>query len=259
MKYVRGPRGNNLLMDDWRESYYWLRQNTKEDAVIASWWDYGYQIAGFSNRTTVVDNNTWNNTHIAQVGRILASPEAKAWKLAKELDIDYFLVFFGGINGHSGDDINKFMWMIRIAQGVFPDDVKEKDFLSSRGRYSPGKEDLTPTFRDSLMYKLSYNEFGSKYKIRNQKGEVYGYDQVRRVEIGDKNFKLKYFEEVYTTSKGLVRLYRLKSKGELFGAFSETRNAIKKRRSKKIKKKKPTKPTKLVKGKRSRAQPQFQM
>ena len=102
------------------------------------------------------------------------------------------------------------MWMIRIAQGVFPDDVKEKDFLSSRGRYSPGKEDLTPTFRDSLMYKLSYNEFGSKYKIRNQKGEVYGYDQVRRVEIGDKNFKLKYFEEVYTTSKGLVRLYRLK-------------------------------------------------
>lgn len=75
--------------------------------MIASWWDYGYQIAGFSNRTTVVDNNTWNNTHIAQVGRILASPEAKAWKLAKELDIDYFLVFFGGINGHSGDDINK--------------------------------------------------------------------------------------------------------------------------------------------------------
>ena len=149
--------------------------------------------------------------------------------------------------------------MIRIAQGVFPDDVKERDFLSARGRYGPSKEDLTPTFRDSLMYKLSYNEFGSKYKLRMQKGEVYGYDQVRRVEIGDKNFKLKYFEEVYTTSKGLVRLYRLKTKGELFGAFSETRSAIKKRRSKVIKKKKPVKPTKLVKGKRSRAQPQFQM
>ena len=35
-----------------------------------SWWDYGYQITGFSNRTTLVDNNTWNNTHIATVGLV---------------------------------------------------------------------------------------------------------------------------------------------------------------------------------------------
>ena len=32
-----------------------------------SWWDYGYQIAAMANRTTLVDNNTWNNTHIATV------------------------------------------------------------------------------------------------------------------------------------------------------------------------------------------------
>ena len=151
------------------------------------------------------------------------------------------------------------MWMIRIAQGVFPDDVKERDFLSKRGRYSPGKDDLTPTFRDSLMYKLSYNEFGTKHKFRNQKGEVYGYDQVRRVEIGHKNFNLKYFEEVYTTSKGLVRLYRLKTRNELFGGFADTKKAIKTRRSKKIKKIKATKPLKLVQGKRTRAKAQFQL
>ena len=36
-----------------------------EKSKILSWWDYGYQIAGFSNRTTIVDNNTWNFTHIA--------------------------------------------------------------------------------------------------------------------------------------------------------------------------------------------------
>lgn len=40
-----------------------------------SWWDYGYQITGFSNRTTIVDNNTWNYTHIATVGRAMASRE----------------------------------------------------------------------------------------------------------------------------------------------------------------------------------------
>lgn len=35
-----------------------------------SWWDYGYQIAGMANRTTLVDNNTWNNSHIALVSRV---------------------------------------------------------------------------------------------------------------------------------------------------------------------------------------------
>jgi len=34
------------ILDDFREAYYWLRQNTPEDATVMSWWDYGYQIAG---------------------------------------------------------------------------------------------------------------------------------------------------------------------------------------------------------------------
>ena len=50
------------LIDDFREAYYWLRQNTPQDAVVMSWWDYGYQIAGMADRPTLVDNNTWNNS-----------------------------------------------------------------------------------------------------------------------------------------------------------------------------------------------------
>jgi dolichyl-diphosphooligosaccharide--protein glycosyltransferase len=60
--------GNRHIIDDYREAYYWLRMNTHPEDKIASWWDYGYQITGFSNRTTLVDNNTWNNSHIATVG-----------------------------------------------------------------------------------------------------------------------------------------------------------------------------------------------
>ena len=55
------------ILDDFREAYYWLRQNTHDRARVMSWWDYGYQIAGMANRTTLVDNNTWNNSHIAMV------------------------------------------------------------------------------------------------------------------------------------------------------------------------------------------------
>ncbi len=38
-------RSRNIL-DDFREAYFWLRQNTPDDASVMSWWDYGYQIAG---------------------------------------------------------------------------------------------------------------------------------------------------------------------------------------------------------------------
>ena len=58
----RGPDGTPTVIDDFREAYYWLRQNTPEDAVVMSWWDYGYQIAGMADRPTLVDNNTWNNS-----------------------------------------------------------------------------------------------------------------------------------------------------------------------------------------------------
>jgi dolichyl-diphosphooligosaccharide--protein glycosyltransferase len=58
------PDGSQHLIDDFREAYYWIRQNTPQDAVVMSWWDYGYQIAGMADRTTLVDNNTWNNSQL---------------------------------------------------------------------------------------------------------------------------------------------------------------------------------------------------
>ena len=80
-----------------------------------SWWDYGYQITGMANRTVLVDNNTWNNTHIATVGKAFASTEEEGYHIARFLGADYVLVIFGGVTNFSGDDISKFLWMIRIA------------------------------------------------------------------------------------------------------------------------------------------------
>lgn len=42
--------GGRAILDDFREAYYWLAQNTPNDARVMSWWDYGYQIAGMANR-----------------------------------------------------------------------------------------------------------------------------------------------------------------------------------------------------------------
>lgn len=71
-------------------------------------------------RTVIVDNNTWNTTHIATVGRAMSSSESKGWQIYRSLDVEYVFVVFGGLVGYPSDDINKFLWMVRIGGGVYP-------------------------------------------------------------------------------------------------------------------------------------------
>lgn len=51
-------------------SYNFLKKKTPADARILAWWDYGYQITGIGNRTTLADGNTWNQAHIALIGKV---------------------------------------------------------------------------------------------------------------------------------------------------------------------------------------------
>lgn len=146
----RLPDGSQHIIDDYREAYYWLRQNTPKDAKIMSWWDYGYQIGGMADRPTLVDNNTWNNTHIATVGKAMSSREEVSYPIMRQHEVDYVLVVFGGLLGYSGDDINKFLWMVRIAEGIWPDEVKERDFFTAKGEYRVDDE-ATPAMKNSLM------------------------------------------------------------------------------------------------------------
>ena len=146
----RMPDGSQYIIDDYREAYQWLRQNTKEDAKIMSWWDYGYQIGGMADRPTLVDNNTWNNTHIATVGKAMSSSEEISYPIMRQHEVDYVLVVFGGLLGYSGDDINKFLWMVRIAEGIWPEEVRERDYFTSQGEYRVD-DGATETMKNSLM------------------------------------------------------------------------------------------------------------
>lgn len=117
-----------------------------------------------SNRTTLTDNNTWNTTHIATVGRAMASPERKVttgrgapghmlttacwcllkgvsrkwgrcptshvaallqgWEILRSLGADYFFVYYGGLVDYPADDISKLTWIMRIAGKEYPE-IKE--------------------------------------------------------------------------------------------------------------------------------------
>ena len=59
-----------------------------------------------------------------QVGKAMSSNETAAYEIMRSLNVDYVLVIFGGVIGYSGDDINKFLWMVRIAEGEHPKDIK---------------------------------------------------------------------------------------------------------------------------------------
>lgn len=151
-----------------------------------SWWDYGYQITAMANRTILVDNNTWNNTHISRVGQAMSSGEDEAYEIMRELDVDYVLVIFGGVVGYSSDgklktltllllfffafaylncfsDINKFLWMVRIGGSTDKGrHIKESDYYSASGEFRVDKEG-SKKLKDSLMYKMCYHRFGQVF------------------------------------------------------------------------------------------------
>ena len=96
--------------------------------------------------------------HIATVGKAMSSSEEVAYPILRKHDVEYVLVIFGGVLGYSGDDINKFLWMVRISQGVWPDEIQEPNYFTPQGEYRVDDR-ASPTMRNSLMYKMSYYRF----------------------------------------------------------------------------------------------------
>ena len=82
------------------------------------------------------------------------------------------------------------------------------------------------------MYKLVYYRFG---EIRVKRDEEAGWDSVRKTVIGNKNYKLKHFEEAFTSERWLVRIYKvlpLPAMDEKFESRSDLQGKILSQRTK---------------------------
>lgn len=75
------------------------------------------------------------------------------------MEVDYVMVLFGGYTGFSGDDMNKFSWILRIAGNVYPN-IKRSEYM--KGNLNIG-DDMPPKLRESVMYKLCYYKFWETY------------------------------------------------------------------------------------------------
>jgi dolichyl-diphosphooligosaccharide--protein glycosyltransferase len=71
----------DISTNDWGHAMQWLRENTSEDAVIASWWDYGYWITALSERKTLADNSTVLDWQIRKIAATYMSTPEDAWQI----------------------------------------------------------------------------------------------------------------------------------------------------------------------------------
>lgn len=134
----------------------------------------------------------------------MSSSEEVSYEILKKHDVDYVLVIFGGLLGYSGDDINKFLWMVRIAEGIWPDEIKERDFFTERGEYKVDAQ-ASKVMKNSLMYKMSYYRFTELFGGRD------GADRVRNQQIQAKDTpELNIIEEAFTSENWIVRIYKVK-------------------------------------------------
>ena len=129
---LNGGTAYPVSTNDWTESMEWIKNNTPKDAVIASWWDYGYWISTLGERASIADNSTLNTNIIQNLAKMLLSSPDQAWKMLTEMQADYVVVFVSGqrlavdnddqalyvLRG--GGDESKKQWFIRIAEEPLP-------------------------------------------------------------------------------------------------------------------------------------------
>jgi dolichyl-diphosphooligosaccharide--protein glycosyltransferase len=162
---------------DWLQALSWMSDNLPDDAIVVSWWDYGYWIEALANKTTLADGATINRNQIANIAKMMMLPPEESISLFQKYNATHVLVFitYDPGTGQSipvGDNV-KWHWMVRI--GGF----NESDFDPI---YDPNTGQTVPTdnFTNSTINGLLTGR----------------YDEVR-------------FEPVFFSEYAFVRIYRI--------------------------------------------------
>jgi dolichyl-diphosphooligosaccharide--protein glycosyltransferase len=125
---LNGGSAYPVSTNDWIESMEWIKNNTPKDAVIASWWDYGYWISTLGERATINDNSTLFTSVIENMAKMFLSSPKEGWQILRDMQADYVVVFVSGqrlaVDNNDqalyllqgGGDESKKQWFIRIAE-----------------------------------------------------------------------------------------------------------------------------------------------
>ena len=148
----------NLSTNDWTDAMQWLRENTPEDAVIASWWDYGYWISTLGERKTLADNSTLIDWQIRKIAAMYMSTPENAWQILTsdaETNVSSYYVTLPP-HGYSEDESVYGNAVIDVNRDKLEQFKIWKDFDGQPG-YDPDKAEKYPTLFDyyeSEVYNL---------------------------------------------------------------------------------------------------------
>ena len=142
-----GGTNFNISSNDWRESLEWIKNNTPEESVIGSWWDYGYWIQTIANRATLADNSTVIDHRIKTIAKIFFESPDDAWKSLQLMETDYFIILVAAEKlpfqtsesedlflVHGGGDESKKYWFAKIA-GVEMNEYFYQDNFSGTNNF----------------------------------------------------------------------------------------------------------------------------
>jgi len=196
---------------DWKDSLDWIKNNTSEDAVIGSWWDYGYWIQTKAERASLADNSTLIDHIIKRIGMTFASSPEKGWETLLEMEADYFLIFVAGhrltadyedqpmyVLGGGGDESKKY-WFFKIANEPL-----------AKYLHSDGTSGTDYFWNETLLGKMiPFSPLGYVNLATNQQSTTFqpGFSPlyVKNVKFpidGDGPFRLVYSSPSFDVEKG---------------------------------------------------------
>ncbi|MHA2117472.1 MAG: STT3 domain-containing protein [Candidatus Thorarchaeota archaeon] len=156
-EFAQDSLSEGARFTDWQTGMTYVRDVLPDDAIVASWWDYGYWINGAGEAETIVDNATWNRTQIALMGYALMSLNlTESLKTFKQWNTTHVLVYFGHRTTWAGGDDGKWPWMVRIAEDRFGSElIDDAWYLGDDPTTTTVEEEyMLDTFFESTLYKL---------------------------------------------------------------------------------------------------------
>ena len=144
---LNGGTNKRVSFSDWNDTLVWIKNNTPENSVIGSWWDYGYWIQTLAERPSIADNSTVNDHIIENIAKIFFETPDNAWVSLNSLEVDYFIIFVSGErlpvdspNGNQmyflsgGGDESKIFWFLKIA-GLPLEQYLHSDYISGKDNF----------------------------------------------------------------------------------------------------------------------------
>ena len=159
-------------VQDWLQALNWMKDNVPEEALVVSWWDYGYWIEALSERTTMADGYTINGTHMGEIGKMFLFNETESLPKFQYYNASYVVVhptYYEDRQVGQGDQ-NKWAAMAVIA-GLNASDYYRPD--------ETGQYEYTETYDNSVLNKLLRKEPMASFELVYQ--STYSFVLVYRI------------------------------------------------------------------------------